>query len=308
MNCEWVKANAIDYIYDELADDARYELEHHIERCAGCAREVESARLFKSSLSALPRVEPSPSLLASSRMHLQEALETTKQGFGWQRFFDPASWLRQVRFSPALAAVILMVGFSGGVAATFQITKNGPKPGPGVGPDTTDAAIAGIRSISQEPGTDRVQIQYDTLNRSLQEGSLDDPKIQELLLYAARNNPNSGLRMDSVQLLTEKPDDSRIREALMYSLRYDRNTGVRLKALEGLRPYVTSDVRVRDAILEALVNDPNPGVRTQAIQSLQSVSADGSVRVALQGLAARDKNEFIRREAGRVLNTLPEID
>jgi hypothetical protein len=114
--------------------------------------------------------------------------------------------------------------------------------------------------------------------------------------------------MDSVQLLTEKPDDNRIREALMYSLRYDRNTGVRLKALEGLRPYVAGDVRVRDAVLEALVNDPNPGVRTQAIQSLQPVSADGSVRVTLQGLAARDKNAFIRKEAGRVLNTLPEID
>jgi hypothetical protein len=200
-----------------------------------------------------------------------------------------------------------MVGFGAGVATTFKIKTETPV-GSATTPDTTQAAIASIRSISQEPGTNRVQIQYDTVQRNAQEGSLDDPRIQELLLYAARNNPNSGLRMDSVELLTEKPEENRIREALMYSLRYDRNTGVRLKALEGLRPYVSNDVRVRDAILEALVNDPNPGVRTQAIQSLQPVSADGSVRVALQGLAARDKNEFIRKEAGRVLNTLPEID
>jgi len=186
--------------------------------------------------------------------------------------------------------------------------KNGPTTGPAAVAGLDQAAIAGIRSISQEPGTNRVQIQYDTLQRNAQEGSLDDPRIQELLLYAARNNPNSGLRMDSVELLTSKPEDNRVREALMYSLRYDRNPGVRLKALDGLRPYVSGDVRVRDAILEALVNDPNPGVRTQAIQSLQAVSADGSVRVALEGLAKRDKNDFIRKEAGRVLNTLPEID
>ncbi|MGH9556219.1 MAG: HEAT repeat domain-containing protein [Terriglobales bacterium] len=307
MNCEWVKANVIDYVYDELADDARYELEHHIERCAGCATEVESARSFKSSLSALPRVEPSPNLLTSARMHLQEALETTKQGLGWQRFFDPASWVRQVKFSPALAAVILMVGFGAGVATTFNL-KNGSTTRDIAGPAPTEAAIASIRSISQEPGTDRVQIQYDTLQRTSQEGSMEDPRIQELLLYAARNNSNSGVRMDSVELLVEKPEDNRIREALMYALRYDRNPGVRLKALEGLRSYVSGDVRVRDAVLEALVNDPNPGVRTQAIQSLQAVSADGSVRVALEGLAARDKNAFIRKEAGRVLNTLPEID
>lgn len=307
MNCEWVKANVIDYLYDELADDARYEMEQHVERCAACAQELESARAFKSSLVALPRVEPSPNLLASSRMRLQEALETTEQGFGWQRFFDPASWLRQMKFSPALAAMILMVGFGVGVATTFNL-KNGAKTTPEEGVAPSEAAIAGIRSISQEPGSNRVQIQYDRVQRESHQGSLDDPRIQELLLYAARNNSNSGLRLDSIDLLTANPDDNRVREALMYALRYDRNPGVRLKALEGLRPYVAGDVRVRDAVLEALVNDPNPGVRTQAIQSLEPVSADGSVRVALQGLATRDQSPYIRRESQRVLDALPEID
>ncbi len=307
MNCEWVKANAIDYLYDELADDARYELEHHVERCAGCTQELESARAFKESLTALPRVEPSPSLLAASRMRLQEALETTEQASGWLRFFDPSAWLRQVRFSPALAAVILMVGFGVGVATTFKLKTNGAPPA-GTGPEASEASIAGIRSISQDPRSRLVQIQYDQVQRESHEGSLDDPRVQELLLYAARNNPNSGLRLDSIDLLTTKPDDSRVREALMYALRYDRNPGVRLKALEGLRPYVAGDVRVRDAVLEALVNDPNSGVRTQAIQSLQAVSADGSVRVALQGLAARDQSPYIRRESQRVLDALPEID
>ncbi len=307
MNCEWVKSNVIDYIYDELADDSRYELEHHVERCTGCAQELESARAFKASLAALPRVEPSPNLLASSRMRLQESLETTEQASGWQRFFDPSAWLRQVRFSPALAAVILMVGFGVGVATTFNL-KNGSDRTTTSGGAPTEATLAGIRSISQDPGTNRVQIQYDQLQRESHEGSLDDPRVQELLLYAARNNPNSGLRLDSIDLLTAKPDDSRVREALMYALRYDRNPGVRLKALECLRPYVAGDVRVRDAVLEALVNDPNSGVRTQAIQSLQPVSADGSVRVALEGLATRDQNPYIRRESRRVLDALPEID
>ncbi len=307
MNCEWVKANAIDYLYDELADDARYELEQHTERCPGCTQELKSARAFKESLSALPRVEPSPNMLTASRMRLQEALETTQQGWGWQRFFDPASWLRQVRFSPALAAVILMVGFGVGVATTFNLKPNSERVATSNGVPT-EASVAAIRSISQDPNTNRVQIQYDKVMRESEEGALDDPRIQELLLYAARNNPNSGLRMDSVELLTEKPEDNRVREALMYALHYDRNPGVRLKALEGLRPYVAMDVRVRDAVLEALVSDPNPGVRTQAIQSLQPVSADGSVRVALESLATRDQNAYIRKESRRVLNTLPEID
>ena len=29
MKCEWVKENILLYVYNELADDARYELEQH---------------------------------------------------------------------------------------------------------------------------------------------------------------------------------------------------------------------------------------------------------------------------------------
>ena len=32
MNCDWVKQNITLYIYDELPDDARHELEQHTER------------------------------------------------------------------------------------------------------------------------------------------------------------------------------------------------------------------------------------------------------------------------------------
>ena len=61
-----------------------------------------------------------------------------------------------------------------------------------------------------------------------------DPKIQELLTFAAKSNYNNpGVRLDSVDLLTGKPDDPRVREALTYALRYDSNPGVRLKALDG---------------------------------------------------------------------------
>ena len=44
MNCEWVKNNGTLYMYDELPDDARYELEQHIGRCESCAKEVAELR------------------------------------------------------------------------------------------------------------------------------------------------------------------------------------------------------------------------------------------------------------------------
>src|SRR5436190_10217785 len=97
MKCEWVQENILLYVYNELADDARYELEQHLTRCTDCATELKAARKFHSVVSELPVEEPSANLVAASRMRLQEALETTQQGGWWRRLvFDPAAWLRQV--------------------------------------------------------------------------------------------------------------------------------------------------------------------------------------------------------------------
>lgn len=314
MNCAWIQENAALYVYDELPDDQRHEFEQHVARCAACAREIEAARDFRLTMSALERPEPSPNLLAASRMRLQEALETASQSHGWSRFaFDLAGWLTQVRLSPALTVALLIFGFAAGTMTTYGYVKGRTTlpSTPGVespSPDLSEAAIAGIRGIVQDPNSNTVQIKYDKLVPGQAQGSLDDPTIQQLLLFAARNNTNSGLRMDSVDLLTQKPEDSRVREALIHALRSDKNVGVRLKALEALRPYVSEDQRVRDALLEALMGDSNPGVRSKALEALKQVSQDASVRAVLMQLADRDPNQFIRAESRRVLAQAPELD
>jgi hypothetical protein len=310
MKCEWVKANILLYVYDELLDDARYELEQHVSRCAQCAAELQSSQGFKTTMSALPVAEPSPNLLASSRMRFQEALENVEQSGFWRHLtFDFASWFSRTRSSPALASVLFIAGFAAGIGSTYSIVSNShPETGVVSVAQPAEASITGIRAISQEPGSNKIDIKYDTVNTQSTQGSLDDSRIQQLLLFAARNNYNSGVRMDSVDLLAQNPQAQKTREVLMYALRYDTNPGVRLKALDGLGPYVKQDVRVRNALLEALLNDSNPGVRTQAIHLLEPVRADTSVREALQRLASQDKSKYIRSQSRSVLAGLAEID
>lgn len=307
MNCEWVQQNVTLYVYDELADDARHEIEQHLNRCANCSAELASIREFKQKMNELPQMEVTPNLLTSARMDLQEALEGVEQAGGWRRFlFDPTVWLRQMKFSPALAAVLLIVGFGGGIATMYQI--NSDKTGGGAGPvPQQEASISGIKTINQGPNGE-VQIQYDRTLPGSAEGTLNDQKIQQLLLLAARDNVNSGVRMDSIDLLNKKPDDPQVRETLIFALRYDTNPGVRLKALEGLAGLVKSDIRVRNAVLEALLNDNNPGVRTGALHALQAVKTDTSVRAALQELAKDDPNQYIRSESRRLLASMPQFD
>ena len=126
-------------------------------------------------------------------------------------------------------------------------------------------------------------------------------EAQEPLVLASRSTANSGIRMDSVDLLRQKPDDPAVRESLVYSLRSDSNPGVRLKAEEALTPMVKQDIRVRNAMLESLLNDNNPGVRAGALTALETVRSDTGVRQALTQLAKEDPNEFIRRESSRML-------
>jgi hypothetical protein len=310
MKCEWAKENILLHVYNELPDDARYELEQHLAMCPDCASELKATRNFHARLSGFVVAEPSPNMVAAARMRLQDALETSGQNGFWRRLvFDPAVWLRQVRFSPALAAVLLMVGFAGGVGATYQLTlSRNPEVSRTASPSLGEASISGIRSVTQEPGTNQISIKYDTVSPQEAQGSLNDQRIQQLLLFAARNNYNSGVRMDSVDLLTQKPNDLQVREALVYALRYDSNPGVRLKAIDGLGAYVKDDVRVRDAVLEALMNDSNPGVRTEALRLVVPVRADSSVRVVLQRLAESDQNQYIRSQARTLVAQLPQID
>jgi anti-sigma factor RsiW len=313
MKCEWVKNNVLLYVYNELADDARYELEQHVARCADCAAELEATRKFQTTFSEVAVEEPSPNLLTASRMRLQEALETAEQGGFWQRLiFDPGAWLRQVRFAPALAAAIFIVGFAGGIGLTYRFlsSNRGEAPGASVasGQPVVQASISGIRSVSQEPGSNQVVIKYDTVSTQQAQGSLNDQRIQQLLLFAARNNYNSGVRMDSVDLLTQSPANMHVREALIYALRYDTNPGVRLRALDGLGASVKNDVQVRNALLGALMNDSNPGVRTEALHLLEPVRCDSSVRAVLQQLAVKDQNQYIRSQARNTLAEVPDLD
>lgn len=310
MKCEWVRQNITLHVYGELADDARHELEQHVERCADCAAELKAEREFHALLSQEGQAEPTPNLLAASRMKLQEALETAEQGRFWHRLaFDPVEWLRQMRFSPALASAILILGFAAGAGTSYKVLAHQPAgPSTAANQSPSEASITGIRSITQDPATSQINIKYDTVSTLETAGSMNDQRIQQLLLFAARNNYNSGVRMDSVDLLTQKPDVSQVREALVYALRYDTNPGVRLKALDGLGGFVKDDVRVRDVVLEALVNDSNPGVRTEALRLIEPVKADGSVRGVLMTLAAKDQSQYIKSQARTMLAQLPEID
>jgi predicted anti-sigma-YlaC factor YlaD len=76
MKCEIAQQNIILAQYGELPDQDVFLLEQHLGTCEDCRREWNALLALNEELALTPVMEPSPNLLAASRMRLDEALDT----------------------------------------------------------------------------------------------------------------------------------------------------------------------------------------------------------------------------------------
>jgi hypothetical protein len=318
MTCEMVKDHIVLLNYGELPDDLAVPLEQHLADCAECRSELEQFQLFEEQMATLPVLEPSPNLLAQSRMQLDDALDMMQPHGLVTRFRSNFyRWLGHIQGAPALATLLLGVGFlAGNFTYRYQVAHT-PKPQAPVIIHEPHSIVANVTGITQTPDSELVQVHYNRIVPETMEGSLDSPEIRQLLLVGANSAATDGVRLHSVSLLTREcmaghscqltPEGNDIRHALMVSLRYDHDSGVRMKALEGLGRYVEQDQHVRDAVLEAVVHDSDPDVRQAAIGVLDSVHSDSSVRQVLRTVATQDANPYIRTASYNVLQSGGDI-
>jgi hypothetical protein len=308
--------------YGELPDELAGVLEQHLLSCEDCREELDSFQRFEERLATMPVLEPSPNLLAQSRMRLDDALDMIPpHGFLTQLRTNFYRWVSNVQSAPALATLLLGVGFlSGNFVHRYQVAR-APKPA-GPGPVVTinhpaEGVIGTVTGIVQTPNSELVQVKYNRIVPESMEGSLDSPEIRNLLMVGTNAAATPGIRMDSVSLLTDEckaghacqptQDGKGIRHTLMVSLRYDPDAGVRMKALEGLQRYVGQDQHVRDAVLEAVMHDSDAQVRQTAIGVLEPVQSDSSVRQVLRTVATQDANPFIRTASFNALQSSADI-
>ena len=317
MKCEFASENIVLMKYGELPDELAGVLEQHLAECESCRGELEEMQLFDEQLALLPVAEPSPNLLAQSRMRLDDALDLIPpHGFFTRLRTNFFRWMGNVQSAPALATLLLGVGFlAGNFTLRYQVA-HAPKP-PGVVTTEEPGVIGNVTGIVQTPNSELVQVKYNRVVPETMEGSLDSPEIRNLLMVGTNAAATDGVRKDSVSLLVNEckaehgcqpsPDGKGIRHALMVSLRYDQDAGVRLTALEGLQRYVGQDQHVRDAVLEAVMHDPDAGIRKTAIGLLQPVQSDSSVRQVLRTVSTQDANPYIRTASYNALQNFADI-
>jgi hypothetical protein len=317
MNCESARDRIILAAYGELPDEDAVGLEQHLALCEACFEELEAIRQLDQLTALHPLVEPDPNLVAQSRMRLDEALDAIPQhGFLTRLRADAWAWFGHLQSAPALATLLVGVGFLGGnFTYRYQVAHTPQKP-PLVILSNTGGGVSTISGITQLPN-DMVKVSYNRVVREEAEGSLDDPQIRRLLMVGTNAADSNGVRVDSVAILANEcrmghgckiePDGTGIRGALLASLRGDKNPGVRLKALDGLQPYVSQDQQVRDAVAQTLLTDGSATVRTRAVAILQPVESDTSVRQVLRTVATTDENPYIRTVSTQALENSSSI-
>ncbi len=321
MQCEEAQQAIVLAQYGELADDLQLPLEAHLRGCEECRREWNAYLLLGERMALNPVAEPSPNLLAASRMRLDEALDLMPaRSFGQQFRANSFRWLGFVQGAPALTTLLLGMGFLGGHLLARYGAAHGPQlPGVVMLSHPAQGTVASVSGIVQTPNSDLVQVNYNKLVPETMQGSLDDPEVRKLLMLGTQLATSSQAHVDAVALLAhecrdghncgeEGEGDRGIRAALLTSLRTDRSAAVRLQALNGLQPYVAQDERVRDGLLAALMHDRNAEVRTEAISMLSPVAADSSVRQALRTVSSRDANPAIRNASFQALQTTSDIE
>jgi hypothetical protein len=303
-NCKNVQGQFALLLYGELNFDEEERVESHLDTCAECRAALQHQRALHDALDGVA-VTPSPALLSRCREDLTQLLGHEKPA-SWK-----PSWWRQMTggwniqfLRPMTAMALLAVGFF-----AAKVTPGLNFPGGVASMGLADFGGAQVRNVATEPDGRLRIVVNETRERTIS-GSREDRQIRDLLMSAAKEGADPGLRAQTVTILVGDADASDVREALAFAMANDENTNVRLKAMEGLERF-TNDPVVQNALAHVLLNDPNSGMRTRVIDALkerEGQELDRQMVGALQELMSREDDQDVRERASRMLRSIKASD
>ncbi len=299
-NCTAVREQFALMLYGELSFDEEERVESHLDGCADCRQALARQNLLHQAVDGVA-VTPSPALLGLCRADVSDLLDREKPASGMAAWWHEFATGWKIQFlRPAGAVALLALGFF-----AAKVT-----PGLNFGSAYQAMSLGGfggaqVRNVAAQPDGS-VRIVLDETRQRMVSGSMEDQPIRELLMSAAKEAADPGLRAQTVTLLIGDADDQDVRQALVFSLGNDNNPDVRLKALEGLKRF-GNDPDVQGALARVLLSDSNTGMRTQAIDALTSRQGqllDRRIVGALQELMAREDDAYVREQCQRILESI----
>lgn len=312
MTCEEAQKYISLDLYGELGASDREPLDAHLAACEECRALAARARAVHRLLGAAAGTpEIPPDLLVGCRQALDERLDLERSGWRGLRTAWSSFARNPYRVAPAL--ILLLVGFGLGWMLRPGSARVS-EPGSPLEPQAQAAsflptdigAIRNISQVSREPQSDNVRITLSAERRVTLEGSLDNPRIRQILVNAMKSYANPGIRLDAATALKQNPANPGVQQVLLYAMRHDPNAGVRLEALHSV-PSMAWNADVQAALVGAIEKDQNPGVRVAAVDALVQHAVSGRDRQMIpvfQNLARSDSNPYVRVKAVSAMREL----
>jgi hypothetical protein len=311
MNCKTLEENLALYVYEELGAEDHAAYDAHLESCPGCRALLQQTRNVWQLLGQRSRLEPTPELLVECREALYRALD--REQFGWRGLIR--NWLPVLVGFPASRAVatlaLVVIGFglgwilrpqAGGLLSSPSVTM-----APAVQTsDLSNVHINDITQVAPDPQTGAIRITLNAERKMTLEGSLDDPRIRDLLVNAVKGYDNAGIRRDTLDALRSGSKNPTVREALIYAMQHDANAGMRLEALKTVQGLEWGP-DLSQALIDSVENEKNPGVRLTAIDTLVDhamQAKDRTLAPELQRLASSDSNRYVRIRCASAVHDL----
>jgi hypothetical protein len=270
------------YSYGEVQPEMEERIESHLAECDDCRREFAKHRSFMEMLDHREEV-PEAALLTTCRVDFRRALaaETTPRDrwYSWSEMLRNFAHFHIPLRIPVGAMALVALGWFG---ARYTPEKFG-----GIRAGLTQPMFSNVQSI-EHGDAGKVQIAVDEVQRRVVTGNLGEPRIQQLLLDAVREESNPGVRVESIGVLKNSADSEEVRRALIDAVSHDPNAGVRLKALEGLKQYA-SDATVRKTLANVL---------------LLTAHHDDSIVGVLQDVMQKEDDGYIRTRARDMLHAM----
>jgi hypothetical protein len=316
MNCKEFEEYLTLDLYGDFPPEQRAAYEAHLAGCVNCQAAREQVRSLHEVLAQRPRIEPSPDFLVECRQALADTLD--RERLGWRGLIrDWLSFLQlpPQRVAPRVAFALSLIVFGFGLGWTLRPGAARVVPSePGnvttsslADADFENMRINDISRVAPDPKTSDVRITMDAQRRVTLQGSLDDPRIQQLLVYAVKSYDNAGIRRDTLDALRARTKSPNVRAALLYTMEHDPNVGNRLAALDAVRGMEGGD-DLQQSLTEVLEHDSNMGVRVESVDVLvdrvEKEGRDEAVLSALERLATGDPNRYVRLKCASALRKL----
>ena len=261
MECKDYRERFTSFLTDSLHQAQRSEIERHLEGCAGCREEFESAKKIWDLMGEMAQPEPSSAMQADFNAILTEfkkGQDIQKNPFG--------EWINKLReflymqVQPRLVYSLLLVAF--GLVGGYFLHQPG------------QSSIAYNKQI-------------DSLSSQVSE-------MKQVMMFSLLQDPSASQRIRAVAYTEEINNvDFKVIGALFTTLNEDPNVNVRLATLDALVK-LAGEPKVREGLVRSIDLQESPLMQTAIADVMVKLQEKSSIRSLQKLLHKKDLNKMVK--------------